>query len=94
MAVRKLLSEATPPEAVDEAVFSRCLYTTGLPEPDLILRTAGELRLSNFLLWQSAYSEYHSTPTYWPDFGEAEIEDALQAYAQRQRRFGGLKSRQ
>lgn len=93
MAVRKLLSEAPPPEAVDEAVFSRYLYTAGLPEPDLILRTAGELRLSNFLLWQSAYSEYYSTPTYWPDFGEVEIEDALQAYAQRQRRFGGLKSR-
>jgi undecaprenyl diphosphate synthase len=93
MAIKKLLSEATSPEAVDEAMFSRYLYTAGLPEPDLILRTAGELRLSNFLLWQSAYSEYYSTPTYWPDFGEAEIEDALQAYAQRQRRFGGLKSR-
>ncbi|MEE9202768.1 MAG: polyprenyl diphosphate synthase [Dehalococcoidia bacterium] len=93
MAVRKLLSEAPPPEKVDEALFSQYLYTAGLPEPDLILRTAGELRLSNFLLWQSAYSEYYSTPTYWPDFGEAEIEDALQAYAQRQRRFGGLRNR-
>jgi undecaprenyl diphosphate synthase len=93
MAVKRLLSEATPPEAVDEALFSRYLYTADLPEPDLILRTAGEYRLSNFLLWQSAYAEYYSTPTYWPDFGDAEIEDALRAYAQRQRRFGGLKGR-
>lgn len=94
MAVKKLLAQGISPEAVDEAIFSQSLYTSELPDPDLIIRTAGELRLSNFLLWQSAYSEYYFTPTYWPDFDEAEVERALRAYTQRQRRFGGLKSRQ
>jgi undecaprenyl diphosphate synthase len=63
-----------------------------LPDPDLIIRTAGEMRLSNFLLWQAAYSEYYATPTLWPDFGPEEVEAALAAYSQRQRRFGGLES--
>ena len=94
MAVKKLLAQGISPEAVDEAIFGQSLYTSGLPDPDLIIRTAGELRLSNFLLWQSAYSEYYFTPTYWPDFDEAEVERALRAYTQRQRRFGGLKSLQ
>lgn len=92
-AVRQLLAEGVPPEKVDEKLFSDYLYTTGLPDPDLIIRTGGEVRLSNFLLWQAAYSEYYSTPTYWPAFDEAEVEKALAAYRQRQRRFGGLKSR-
>lgn len=92
-AVRQLLTEGVSSEQVDERLFSNYLYTTGLPDPDLIIRTGGEVRLSNFLLWQSAYSEYYSTPTYWPDFNEAEVEKALEAYRQRQRRFGGLKSR-
>ena len=61
-----------------------------MPDPDLIIRTAGEMRLSNFLIWQAAYAEYYSTPTYWPDFGPEEMEEALQAYARRERRFGGL----
>jgi len=89
-AVRRLLAEGLPPEKVDEVTFNQYLYTTGLPEPDLLIRTGGELRISNFLLWQSAYSELYFTSTFWPDFDEAEIEKALLAYSQRQRRFGRL----
>jgi undecaprenyl diphosphate synthase len=91
-AVRRIMSQDIPPESIDENLFDSYLYTAGLPDPDLIIRTAGELRLSNFLLWQAAYSEYYSTPTLWPDFDDQEIEKALLAYSQRQRRFGGLES--
>lgn len=90
-AVRSLTAEGIPSEKIDEALFSQHLYTADLPDPDLIIRTAGEMRLSNFLLWQTAYSEYYSTPAFWPDFNEEEIRQALLAYSQRQRRFGGLK---
>ncbi|MDP2744183.1 MAG: undecaprenyl diphosphate synthase family protein, partial [Dehalococcoidia bacterium] len=75
---------------IDEMTVSQYLYTTGIPDPDLIIRTGGEIRISNFLLWQSAYSELYFTPTLWPDFSKNEIEMALLAYGQRQRRFGGL----
>jgi len=78
------------PEAIDEACISGHLYTAGLPDPDLLIRTASELRVSNFLLWQICYSEFYVTPTLWPDFHEAALEQALVAYAQRDRRFGGL----
>ena len=87
-AVRRIIEDGVPPERVDEALFSSYLYTAGLPDPDLLIRTAGEVRLSNFLLWQSAYAEYYATPTYWPDFGVEEIERALLAFSRRQRRFG------
>ena len=87
-AVRSLLSRGIAPADVNEDVFRRYLYTPDLPDPDLIIRTGGEVRVSNFLLWQAAYSEYYFTPTYWPDFSEEEIEKALLAYSQRQRRFG------
>jgi undecaprenyl diphosphate synthase len=87
-AVRQCMRSGLPPEAVDEAMFARFLYTAGLPDPDLIVRTAGEMRLSNFLLWQSAYAEYYTTPTLWPDFDAAELQRALDAYAGRDRRFG------
>ena len=90
-AVQRLIREGIPPGAIDEATLGRYLYTAGLPDPDLVVRTAGEMRLSNFLIWQSAYSEYYATPTFWPDFGEEEIEKALLAYSQRRRRFGGLE---
>lgn len=93
-AVRRILADGVPPERIDEAVFSSYLYTAGLPDPDLIIRTAGEVRMSNFLLWQSAYAEYYATPTYWPDFGPEEIQRALEAYSQRQRRFGGVLPRE
>ena len=87
-AVRSLLSRGITPADVNEDIFRRYLYTPDLPDPDLIIRTGGEVRVSNFLLWQAAYSEYYFTPTYWPDFGEEEMEKALLAYSQRQRRFG------
>ncbi len=89
-AVRALIAKGIPPEEIDEKVFSRYLYTAGLPDVDLVVRTGGELRLSNFLLWQSAYSEYYFTKVLWPDFNAKEVEKALIAYSQRQRRFGGL----
>ncbi len=78
------------PEDVDESLFEGQLYTAGLPEPDLVIRTGGEMRLSNFLLWQLSYAELYVTDTWWPDFGEEEFLAALRAYAQRCRRFGGL----
>jgi undecaprenyl diphosphate synthase len=78
------------PEDVDEALFEGQLYTAGLPAPDLVIRTAGEMRLSNFLLWQLSYAELYVTDAWWPDFGEEEFLAALHAYARRCRRFGGL----
>ncbi len=91
-AVRRIMSQDLPPESVDEDLFDSYLYTAGLPDPDLIIRTGGELRLSNFLLWQAAYSEYYATSTLWPDFNDREVKKALTAYGRRQRRFGGLES--
>jgi len=93
-AVRHIIADGISPEEVDEELFSRYLYTAGLPDPDLIIRTAGEMRLSNFLIWQSAYAEYYSTPTYWPDFDQEELRKALEAYAARERRFGLLREQQ
>jgi len=89
-AVRKLISDGMPANKITEEVLSRYLYSPDLPDPDLVIRTAGEMRLSNFLIWQAAYAEYYSTPCYWPDFDEVEIEKALIAYDQRERRFGAL----
>ncbi|MCS7207860.1 MAG: isoprenyl transferase [Dehalococcoidia bacterium] len=89
-AVRRIVQDGIPPEQVDEVLFARYLYTADLPDPDLIIRTAAEQRLSNFLLWQAAYSEFYFTPTLWPDFNEEEVARALEAYAHRQRRYGGL----
>lgn len=92
-AVRRILADGVPPEQVDEALFGRYLYTNGCPDPDLIIRTGGEQRISNFLLWQAAYSEYYHTPVLWPDLDAAELDLALDAYRQRQRRFGALDAR-
>ncbi len=89
-AVRELLSEGIAPDVVDTAAIESRLETAGLPDPDLIIRTSGELRLSNFLLWQTAYSEFYCTPTLWPDFGRDELKAALRNFAQRDRRFGVL----
>lgn len=91
-AIRKMIADGVAVDQVDEAMLSRYLYTAGLPDPDLIIRTSGELRVSNFLLWQGAYAEYYVTPTYWPDFDRQELLKALQQYSKRERRFGGLKS--
>lgn len=86
-AMRKLAGSR--PEDITEASIANALYTAGQPDPDLLIRTSGELRLSNFLLWQCAYSEFYFTPVLWPDFGAQELAKALEAYAGRQRRFGG-----
>jgi undecaprenyl diphosphate synthase len=75
-------------EQVDESLVSRYLDTAGLPDPDLIIRTSGEMRVSNFLIWQGAYAELYVTPKMWPDFDDDELYKALQQYARRERRFG------
>jgi len=92
-AVRHITAEKVLPEDIDERLFNKHLYTAGFPDVDLMIRTSGEMRTSNFLIWQSAYSEYYFTPVLWPDFNEEELEKALLAYSQRQRRFGGLQSK-
>jgi len=89
-AVRQIIVEGVPPRKIDEQLFDSYLYTAGLPEVDLVIRTAGELRISNFLIWQAAYSEYYFTDVFWPDFDSQEIDKALLAYSRRQRRFGAL----
>jgi undecaprenyl diphosphate synthase len=91
-AVRRIVESGVDPDRLDDDIFSQYLYTAGLPDPDLIIRTAGELRISNFLIWQSAYAEYYATPTYWPDFDKEELYRALLEYSGRERRFGLLKA--
>jgi len=89
-AARKLASlYYLDPRQINEELFSRYLYTDGIPDVDLVIRTAGEFRVSNFMLWQTAYSEYYFTDVLWPAFNEKELEKALQVYAERQRTFGG-----
>jgi undecaprenyl diphosphate synthase len=78
------------PEAIDQAAFTQALDTLGIPDPDLIIRTSGEQRISNFLLWQAAYAEFIFLPVLWPDFGDAEFEQALSEFASRDRRYGGV----
>ncbi len=80
------------PEQIDESLIAASLDTAGLPDPDLVIRTAGELRISNFLLWQISYAELYVTPVLWPDFRAEHLHDALQAFAHRQRRFGDVDS--
>jgi undecaprenyl diphosphate synthase len=89
-AAKHIIDAGLSSTELDETVFSQYLYATGLPNPDLIIRTGGERRLSNFLLWQAAYSELYFTPVLWPDFNQEEIEKALLEYKQRQRRFGAI----
>ena len=89
-AVHRLLAEGVARQNVTEELFESYLYTAGLPNVDLLIRTGDELRLSNFLIWQTAYSEYHFTTVLWPDFNKEDIDKALLSYSQRQRRFGGL----
>ena len=87
-ALSHIIADGIPPRDIDEKLFNSYLYTAGLPDVDLVIRTGGELRISNFLLWQSAYSEYYFTEVLWPDFDSQEVEKALQVYSQRKRRFG------
>jgi len=89
-AVRRLINEDIAPQNISEKLFNSYLYTAGLPDVDLLIRTGDELRLSNFLIWQTAYSEYYLTKVLWPDFGKKDIDKALLSYSRRQRRFGGL----
>jgi undecaprenyl diphosphate synthase len=87
-AVRAIVSAGVAADEVDEERIARELYTAGMPDPDLVVRTGGEMRLSNFLIWQSAYAEFFSSSTLWPDFGPEAFDDALSEYARRTRRFG------
>jgi len=87
-AVRGIVRAGIPADGIDEATIAAALYTAGLPDPDLVIRTGGEQRLSNFLIWQSAYAELLTTETLWPDYGPADLDDALAEYASRTRRFG------
>ncbi len=91
-ATQAIIRDAVPGDSVDSDLFQRYLYTVGIPDPDLIIRTAGEQRISNFLLWQSAYSEYYAADCYWPDFDGQEFVKAIVAFQSRQRRYGGLQS--
>jgi undecaprenyl diphosphate synthase len=88
-AARRLVQEGVPPDQVNEDAIALRLYAPGLPDPDLLIRTSGELRISNFLLWQLAYAELVFVDTLWPDFGDDDLRGALDAYARRRRRFGG-----
>ena len=89
-ATRRIVAAGIPAEEIDESLFNRYLQTPTVPDPDLVIRTGGEFRISNFLLWQSAYSEFYSTSVHWPDFDEQEMERALEAFRLRKRRFGSL----
>ncbi len=89
-AVKQVVRDGVPAEDIDETLFSKYLFTAHCPDPDLIIRTGGELRISNFLLWQSAYSEYYHTTTLWPDLDSAELDRVLESFNSRHRRFGRL----
>lgn len=91
-AIKRIMLDNISPDILSEELFNKYLYTKETPYPDLIIRTAGEIRISNFLLWQSAYSEYYYTDVLWPDFGRIEIEKSIKAYSERVRRFGKLES--
>ncbi len=94
-AARRLAEEVRQgrlePDAIDEDVFGNALYTAGMPDPDLLIRTAGEMRVSNYLLWQISYAELWVTERCWPDFDAATLHEALRDFGRRERRFGGLK---
>jgi undecaprenyl diphosphate synthase len=89
-AARRCLADGLRPDQVDEAALSARLWTAGVPDVDLLIRTSGEHRISNFLLWQSAYAEFYMTDLLWPEFGPGELRAALEDYSQRERRFGGI----
>ncbi len=91
-AIQRMMKDGVPPENVTDELVSQYLYTVGVPDPDLIIRTSGELRVSNFLIWQAAYSEWYITPTFWPDFDKGEYRRALEAFAHRDRRYGKVSS--
>lgn len=90
-AVKGMIEDGVDPGDVDDALMSSYLYTAGIPDPDLMIRTSGEQRISNFLTWQSVYSELYFPEVYWPDFGEEELLKAIEIFAKRDRRYGGLR---
>lgn len=90
-AIKNILKDNVDPEEVDEALVSNYMFTCDIPDPDLVIRTSGEKRTSNFLTWQTVYSEWYFPEVYWPDFGEEELRKAIEEYVDRDRRFGGLK---
>jgi undecaprenyl diphosphate synthase len=92
-AIRQMMSEGIKPEEVTSDVVSQHMFTAGIPDPDLIIRTSGEMRISNFLIWQGAYSEWYITSKYWPDFDRDELHKALVEYANRDRRYGRVSSK-
>lgn len=91
-AIQHIMKDGIPVDEVTDELVGRYLYTKGVPDPDLIIRTSGELRVSNFLIWQAAYSEWYVTPTYWPDFDKEEYHRALETFAGRDRRYGKVTS--
>jgi len=92
IAIRKMIADGLDPEAITEETIDAYLFTKDLPDPDLIIRTSGEHRLSNFLLWQSAYSELYFTPVLWPDFGPDDLRQAVDDFSRRERRFGDVSA--
>jgi undecaprenyl diphosphate synthase len=90
-AIKEIVLNGENIEDLDDDLFSKYLFTAGSPDPDLIIRTSGEFRISNFLIWQGAYAEWYFTPTYWPDFNKEELYQALLAYNERDRRYGKVK---
>ncbi|MCH7594698.1 MAG: undecaprenyl diphosphate synthase family protein, partial [Chloroflexi bacterium] len=88
---QSIIADGVSPDDVDDRLIARYLATDSTPDPDLVIRTGGEFRISNFLLWQSAYAEFYSTPVQWPDFDGDEVDRALDAYRLRKRRFGGVE---
>lgn len=92
-AVRQMLADGVSPDELTDELFSSYLFTAGLPDPDLVIRTSGELRVSNFLIWQAAYAEYVAAPEMWPDFGREQLYAAIVEYSKRDRRYGGLSQK-
>ena len=91
--MRRIVADGVPAEEITDELLAGYLYTRDIPDPDLVIRTAGEMRISNFLLWQSAYAEYYTTNVLWPDFDHVEVGRALDVYSQRNRRFGRVDRR-
>ncbi len=92
-AVKRMIAEGVSADKLDEDKFEQYLYTADCPDPDLVIRTSGEFRISNFMIWQGAYSEWYFTPTYWPDFSREELHKALVVYNSRDRRYGGVRQK-
>lgn len=90
-AIQHIIEDGVDPEEITEELVNQYLFTVGVPDPDLIIRTSGELRGSNFLIWQGAYSEWYFTPTYWPDFDKEELSRALEEFRSRDRRYGSVR---